>query len=163
MGSAGPIDRSVPAWWLAAFVAAAAAWGVLGSFKSGPAELTVVVPLFTPGAIFVPIAIEVRRRFGGTALAVSTAAAVVVAAFTAGAPLLNGMDIGTSPGFFWIAPALWAPSFAAVAFVEHRLAARRPLALARDLPIAIVVLIAAQVVTFAIVVVMLVLGLPRIG
>jgi len=163
MRGSGGADATVPAAWLAAVAAAAVAWFLLSGFKSGPAELTVVVPLFTPGAIFVPAAIEARKRFGGQALAALTAAAVAVAAFAAGPPLLRGMDIGTTPGFSWMAIALLAPPFAAAAFVTHRLAPRPPLAVARDLPIGIAVLIAAQVVTFAVVVVMLVLALPRIG
>ena len=55
------LDRSVPVAWVAAIVTAGAAWQVLSLFKAGPAELTVVIPLFTPGLIFVPVAIEVRQ------------------------------------------------------------------------------------------------------
>ena len=99
MANTAPADRNAPTAWIVATMAVVAAWAAFSTFKSGPAEWTVVVPLFAPGAVFVPVAVEIRRRFGA----------------------------------------------------------------ACDLPIAIVVLLGMTVVMFAMIVVMLVLSLPRIG
>jgi hypothetical protein len=156
-------DRNAPIAWIVAAMSVVAAWAAFGTFKSGSAEWTVVVPLFAPGAVFVPVAVEVRSRFGDAALAGFTAAAAAAAAFIAGPSLLTGMDIGGGPGFQWVPGILFGVPFAAVAFVGHRLAVRRWFGVACDLPIAIVVFLGVTVLSFAMIVVMLIVSLPRIG
>jgi hypothetical protein len=163
MESTAPADRDAPIAWIVAGMSVVAAWAAFSLFKSDSAELTVVVPLWVPGALFVPVAVEIGRRFGGPALAGFAAAAAVAAALIAGPSLLRGMDLGGPPHFQWVPFTLFGVPFAAVASVQHRLTVRRFFGAACDLPIAIVVLLGATVVTFAFVVVMLVVSVPRIG
>ena len=163
MENTAPADRTALIAWIVAGMSVIAVWQALSLFKSESAEWTVAIPLFAPGIVFVPAAVEIGRRFGVPALAGFTAVGVVAATLAAGPPLLDGMDIGGSPGFQWVPAVLFGLPFAAVAFVERRLAARRWFGAACDLPIAIVVLLGATVVAFAIVVVALVVSLPLIG
>jgi len=156
-------DRNAPIARIVAGMSVVTAWAAFGVFKSDSAELTVVVPLWAPGALFVPVAVEIGRRFGGAAHAGFAAAAAVAASVIAGPSLLRGMDLGGPPHFQWVPITLFGVPFAAVAFVQHSLQVRRSFGAACDLPIAIVVLLGVQIVSFAIVVVALVLSLPRIG
>jgi len=160
---ASPADRTPVIAWLMAGGSVIMAWQALSTFKSGSAEWTLAPPLVAPGLIFAAAAVEVRRRFGRWGLAGSWAVGVATSMAVAGPSLLEAMDIGSSPGFQWVPMMVFGVPFAVVAFVIDLLAVRRWFDAACDLPAAIVAMLFATMGTFAIVVILLVLTIPRIG
>lgn len=150
--------------WAWAVGAMGAAYLALRALQFGPGMPRIMLTLAASGVAFVASAIYVRRRFGGGALAVWCIVGAAILALAQGRVIADKMDLVEYSLGAWTLFALLAPAFLVVGATLHRMARRefRP-ALQRDFPVCLAVFAIAEVLSFGLVLVLLVIATPRIG
>ncbi len=150
--------------WAWAVGAMGAAYLALRALQFGPGMPRIMLTLAASGVVFVVSALYVRLRFGGGALAVWCIVGAAILALAQGRVIADKMDLVEYSLGAWTLFALLAPAFLVVGATLHRMARRefRP-ALQRDFPVCLAVFAIAEVLSFGLVLVLLVITTPRIG